>query len=57
MQKLNKQEKGRLQLVVIVRLIVLSAARATSSSVNLGGDGVRDVGQLLLLLLEVFGGG
>jgi len=57
MQKLKNQEKGRLQLVVSVRLIVLSAARATGSSVKLGGDGVRDVGQLLLLLLKVFGGG
>jgi hypothetical protein len=57
MQKLKSQEKGGLQLIVSVRLIVLSAARATGSSVKLGGDGVRDVGQLLLLLLEVFGGG
>jgi hypothetical protein len=57
MQKLKSQEKGGLQLVVSVRLIVLSAARATGSSVKLGGDGVRDIGQLLLLLLEVFGGG
>lgn len=30
---------------------------ATSVLVHLGGDGVGDVGQLLLLLLEVLGGG
>jgi len=57
MQKVKNQEKGRLQLVMSVRLIVLSAARTTGSSVKLGSDGVRDVGQLLLLLLKVFGGG
>jgi hypothetical protein len=42
---------------VSIWLIVFSAARATGSSVELGGDGVRDVGQLLLLLLKIFGGG
>lgn len=31
--------------------------RATSALVHLGGDGVGDVGQLLLLLLKVLGGG
>lgn len=31
--------------------------RATSTLVHLGGDGVGDVGQLLLLLLKVLGGG
>lgn len=30
---------------------------ATSTLVHLGGDGVSDVGQLLLLLLKVLGGG
>jgi hypothetical protein len=42
---------------MIIGLLVLRAAWATSPSVELGGDGVRDVGQLLLLLFEVFGSG
>jgi len=42
---------------VVVGLVVLSAAWTTSASVELGGDGVGDVGQLLLLLFEIFGVG
>jgi hypothetical protein len=45
----------RLQLVVDV--VILLATRVTRSLVHLGGDGVSDVGQLLLMLLEVLGGG
>lgn len=41
-----------LQLIMVERLVVV-AASATSSLVHLGGDGVRDVRELLLLLLEI----
>lgn len=37
----------------MVVLIILLGTRATGTLVHLGGDGVGDVGQLLLLLLEV----
>lgn len=43
-----------LQLIVEGRVLLLLA---TSALVHLGGDGVGDVGQLLLLLLKVLGGG
>jgi hypothetical protein len=46
----------RLQLVTDVGLVLLLAS-ATSARVHLGGDGVGDVRELLLLLLEVLGGG
>ena len=45
----------RLQLIVDV--VILLATGAASTLVHLGGDGVSDVGQLLLLLLEVLSGG
>lgn len=47
-----------LELIMSLRLIVL-ASRSSSISVEFGRDGVGDVRQLLLLLLEVFcvGGG
>lgn len=45
-----------LQLVLDVSVVIgVGAARA--ALVHLGGDGVSDVGQLLLLLLKVLGGG
>ena len=53
----KRKRQRRSQLVVVVGLVVLRAAWATSTSVELGCDGICDVGQLLLLLLEVFGGG
>jgi hypothetical protein len=52
-----KSSKRRSQLIVIIGLVILRTTRSTSSSVELGGDGVCDVGQLLLLLFEVFSGG
>lgn len=45
-----------LQLVVDLSVVISLAARRTTL-VHLGGDGVGDVGQLLLLLLEVLGSG
>lgn len=45
----------RLQLVVDV--VILLATSATGTLVHLGGNGVSDVGQLLLLLLKVLSGG
>ena len=42
-----------LQFVVEVTIVL----GATSTLVHLGSDGVGDVGQLLLLLLKVLGGG
>jgi len=53
----KRKRQRRSQLVVVVGLVVLRAAWATSASVELGRDGVGDVRQLLLLLLEVFGVG
>jgi hypothetical protein len=41
----------------VVVLVILLGTRATGTLVHLGGDGVGDVGQLLLLLLEVLSGG
>ena len=41
---------------MVQRLIITLAARCTAA-VQLAGDRVRDVRQLLLLLLEVLGGG
>jgi hypothetical protein len=41
-----------LQFVMEVAIVL-----ATSTLVHLGGDGVGNVGQLLLLLLKVLGGG
>lgn len=46
-----------MHLKLIVDVVVLLATGATSTLVHLGGDGVSDVGQLLLLLLEVLGSG
>lgn len=48
--------KDSLQLVVEVALVLL-ATGAAGTRVHLGGDGVGDVGQFLLLLLKVLGGG
>lgn len=45
----------RLELVVNVGLVLLT--RTARTLVHLGSDGVRDVRQLLLLLLEILGGG
>ena len=45
-----------LKLVVARRLVVLATGTA-SLAVKLAGDGVGDVGQLLLLLLKVLGVG
>jgi hypothetical protein len=45
---------------VRIGLVVICGTRATGSTVELGGDWVRDAGQLLLLLLEILsvrGGG
>lgn len=42
-----------LQFVMEVAIVL----GATSTLVHLGGDGVGDVGQLLLLFLKVLGGG
>ena len=36
---------------------ILLTTVTTGTLVHLGGDGVGDVGQLLLLLIEVLGGG
>ena len=41
-----------LQLIV-VKIIIILSTRATGTLVHLGGDGVGDVGQLLLLLVKV----
>jgi hypothetical protein len=41
---------------VRIGLVVICGARATGSTVELGGDWVRDAGQLLLLLLEILSG-
>lgn len=43
-----------LKLIVEGRVLLLLA---TSTLVHLGGDGVGDIGQLLLLLFKVLGGG
>jgi hypothetical protein len=40
-----------------IGLVVICGTRATGSTVELGGDWVRDAGQLLLLLLEILSGG
>lgn len=45
-----------LELIVVNGLIIITARGATRA-VKLAGDGVSDVGQLLLLLLEVLRGG
>jgi hypothetical protein len=44
---------------VRIGLVVICGTRATGSTVELGGDWVRDAGQLLLLLLKILsvGGG
>ncbi len=44
-----------LKLVMVQGLVTLGTASATG--VELAGDGISDVGQLLLLLLKVLGGG
>lgn len=44
-----------LKLVMVQRLVITGTASATG--VELAGDGIGDVGQLLLLLLKVLGGG
>lgn len=44
-----------LQLIVVNGLIIVTAR--SGATVHLGGDGVGNVGQLLLLLLEVLGRG
>lgn len=44
-----------LELVVVHRLVVATST-TTSRLVELASDGVGNVGQLLLLLLEVLGG-
>ena len=48
-----------LQLIVTRRLIVIvwHAARSTSTAIQLARDRIRDVRQLLLLLVEVLGRG
>jgi hypothetical protein len=52
------KQSSRLQLVVAGRLIVVVVGHATgTASVKLGGDGVGDIAQLLLLLVEVLGNG
>ena len=45
-----------LQLVMVDGLVIVTAS-VTSALVHLGGDGVGDVRELLLLLLEVLRGG
>lgn len=47
-------KKKCLQLIVVHGLVVLTTW-TTGRAVELAGDGVGDVGQLLLLLLEVLG--
>jgi hypothetical protein len=42
------------QLIVSIRLVVL-ATRSSGTSIQLASDGVGDIAQLLLLLLEIFG--
>ena len=44
-------------LQFIVEISLLLAARGATTGVHLGGDRVSHVGQLLLLLLKVLGGG
>lgn len=46
-----------LKLIVARRLVVAIATGTASLAVKLAGDGVGDVGQLLLLLLKVLGVG
>lgn len=46
-----------LKLIVARRLVVAIATSTASLAVKLAGDGVGDVGQLLLLLLKVLGVG
>ena len=47
-----------LQLVVAGLVIVVGHASGTASAaVKLAGDGVGDIAELLLLLIEVFGSG
>lgn len=41
----------------MVNGLVILATRGTTRAVELAGDGVGDVGQLLLLLLKVLGRG
>lgn len=48
----NKTSMHFLQFVMEVTIVL-----ATSTLVHLGGDGVGDVGQLLLLFLKVLRGG
>ena len=45
--------KARLKLVMGSGLIILASATRSALAVKLAGDGVSDVGQLLLLLLKV----
>lgn len=46
-----------LKLIVARRLVVAIATSTASLAVKLAGDGIGDVGQLLLLLLKVLGVG
>ncbi len=39
------------------RLVVITAATRSALAVQLGGDGIGDVGKLLLLLLKVLSDG
>jgi hypothetical protein len=41
---------------VRIGLVVICSTRATRSTIELGGDWVRDAGKLLLLLLEILSG-
>lgn len=45
-----------LKLIVASRLVILARTRS-ALAVKLARDGVGDVGKLLLLLVEVLGGG
>jgi len=43
--------------LIVARGLILAVAASTRLAVELAGDGVGDVRQLLLLLLEVLSGG
>jgi len=53
----RKWESMVLKFIMAGRLIITLSTRSTGLAIQLAGDGVGNVGQLLLLLLEVLGVG
>lgn len=52
----ERKWESKVSKLIVVRLVIATGSTGTST-VQLAGDGVGNVGQLLLLLVEVLGGG